>query len=79
MNFQKGDFVTRKSYNNDTIFKILNILNFIIQDLALTLTYTSAGIVTFGGTLVLGLIYVMFKKIDDRIETEYEKLDFLWL
>lgn len=25
MNFQKGDFVTRKSYNNDTIFKILNI------------------------------------------------------
>lgn len=25
MNFQKGNFVTRKSYNNDTIFKILNI------------------------------------------------------
>lgn len=25
MKFQKGDFVTRKSYNNDTIFKILNI------------------------------------------------------
>ena len=25
MNFKKGDYVTRKSYNNDTIFKILNI------------------------------------------------------
>ena len=25
MNFQKGDLVTRKSYNNDTVFKILNI------------------------------------------------------
>lgn len=51
---------------NNIIFKILNILNFIIQDLALTLTYTSAGIVTFGGTLVLGLIYVMFKKTGCR-------------
>lgn len=51
---------------NNIIFKILNILNFIIQDLALTLTYTSAGIVTFGGTLVLGLIYVMVKKTGCR-------------
>ena len=25
MKFKKGDYVTRKSYNNDTIFKILNI------------------------------------------------------
>jgi spore coat assemly protein len=25
MEFKKGDYVTRKSYNNDTVFKILNI------------------------------------------------------
>ena len=25
MKFQKGDYVTRNSYNNDTVFKIINI------------------------------------------------------
>ncbi len=27
MDIKKGDFVTRKSYNNDTVFKVLNIKN----------------------------------------------------
>ncbi len=27
MNFKVGDLVTRKSYNNDTVFKIINIVN----------------------------------------------------
>lgn len=27
MNIKKGDFVTRNSYNNDTIFKVINIKN----------------------------------------------------
>lgn len=27
MNIEKGDYVSRKSYNNDTIFKVINIVN----------------------------------------------------
>ena len=27
MNIEKGDFVTRKSHNNDTVFKVINIKN----------------------------------------------------
>ena len=27
MNIKKGDYVTRKSYNHDTLFKVINIEN----------------------------------------------------
>lgn len=48
-------FIIRKGKKG--AFFIFNILNFIIQDIAVTLTYTSAGVVAFGFTLFLGITY----------------------
>lgn len=48
-----------KIKNNKKFFLIFNIINFILQDFALTLSYTSASIVAFGCALCVG-IFLMF-------------------
>lgn len=48
-------YVEIKHRTNRKIFLIFNIVNFILQDFALTISYTSASIIAFGAALWVGL------------------------
>ena len=61
MNIKKGDYVTRKSYNHDTLFKVINIEN---------------GIYYLKGVEVRQLADSLIddlKKVEDYIEDDFEK------
>lgn len=61
MNIKKGDYVTRKSYNHDTLFKVINIENGI---------YYLKGVEV---RLLADSLIDDLKKIEDYIEDDFEK------
>lgn len=52
-------------------FDIFNIINFLLQDFALTLSYTSAGIVTFSGALFIGVLGFSMYKWEKKFVLKY--------
>lgn len=61
MNIKKGDYVTRNSYNNDTVFKVINIIDNI---------YYLKGVEV---RLLADSVYTDLKKIDNYVETNIER------
>lgn len=61
MNIKKGDYVTRKSYNHDTLFKVINIENGI---------YYLKGVEV---RLLADSLIDDLKKVEDYIEDDFEK------
>lgn len=61
MNIKKGDYVTRKSYNHDTLFKVINIENGI---------YYLKGVEV---RLLADSLIDDLKKVEDYIEDYFEK------
>ena len=61
MNIKKGDYVTRKSYNHDTLFKVINIENGI---------YYLKGVEV---RLLADILIDDLKKVEDYIEDDFEK------
>ena len=61
MNIKKGDYVTRKSYNHDTLFKVINIENGI---------YYLKGVEV---RLLADSLLDDLKKVEDYIEDDFEK------
>lgn len=61
MNIKKGDYVTRKSYNHDTLFKVINIENGI---------YYLKGVEV---RLLADSLIDDLKKVEDYIDDDFEK------
>ena len=61
MNIKKGDYVTRKSYNHDTLFKVINIENGI---------YYLKGVEV---RLLADSLIDDLKKVENYIEDDFEK------
>lgn len=61
MNIKNGDYVTRKSYNHDTLFKVINIENGI---------YYLKGVEV---RLLADSLIDDLKKVEDYIEDDFEK------
>lgn len=61
MNIKKGDYVTRKSYNHDTLFKVINIENGI---------YYLKGVEV---RLLADSLIDDLKKVDDYIEDSFAR------
>lgn len=60
------------SVNNYNIMKhkkgfiAFNCINFLIQDISVTISYTAAGVVAVGAALIVGIFYVLMKKINAK-------------
>ncbi len=49
-----------------TSFLVFNVLNFILQDIALTISYTSGAVIAFGCSISVGLFFWLYDKINKK-------------
>lgn len=48
------------------VFLVFHVLNFILQDIALTISYTSASIVALGCAIIIGVFFWLHSKINKK-------------
>ncbi len=64
-----GFLISDNTYNgikHKRGFIAFNCINFLVQDISVTISYTAAGVVAVGAALIFGIFYVLMKKINTK-------------